>query len=326
MDASSSAKHQLFPVRDMDLLHHYTACTYQYMTDLPQHYAVWQVVVPRLAFQHPFLLHGLLAASALHRHHTAEPAQKPNLMNLARYHQQHALTRYIPLLQSIDDENCHALFAFSVLLGVLCYSLLHEDEENEQPLAVRFMDVFDSLGGAVVVARVATQCLRDGPLGPIMHPLTPVIRDFSVLHPGMAAALERLLECADQVYRDASSKAGLDATQRRNAYHNGIYAISTVLSPTNYQNRKLTTVVSWSIIAGPDYLALLRQRDALAVVILGHYGVALHQLLNPLWILEGLGKRLTDSVIGEVDECWHDVLAYAKAQVDQPVTPAQPKT
>ncbi|KAF7193727.1 Sterol uptake control protein 2 [Pseudocercospora fuligena] len=310
----------------MDLLHHYTAYTYKYMTDVPQNYPVWQVIVPGLAFKYPFLLHGLLAASALHRHYTAEPSQKPNLMNLARYHQQHALTLYIPLIQSIDEENCHALFAFSVLLGVLCYSMLHEDEENEQPLAVRFMEVFDSLGGAVVVAVVATQWLRDGPLGPIMEPLTPLNRDFSILEPGMATALEKLLECADKIYCDGSSKAGLDAQQRLQAYHNSIYGISTVLAPNNYENRKLSVVVSWSIIAGTDYISLLRQRDALAVVILGHYGVALHQLHNTVWVLEGLGKRLTDSVIGEVDECWHDVLTYAKAQVDQPVTPAQPKT
>lgn len=310
----------------MDLLHHYTAFTYKYMTDLESNHEVWQVTVPSLAFQYPFLLHGLLAATALHRHYTAEPSQKQALMNLARYHQQHALTLYIPSIQAIDEDNCHALFAFSILLGVLCYSMLHEDEENEQPLAVRFLEAFDSLNGVVAVAIRTLPWLRDGPLDPILADLAPINRDFDVLDPGMKEALEALMECAKRTCKEeVKAKPSMSPEQRLQAYQDGIFGISTVLAPSNHADRKLSVVVSWSIFAGTDYLSLLRQRDPMAVVILGYYGATLHHFHGTLWLLEGLGTRLTDSVLDEVDKSWHPLLAYAKMRVDQPVTPAQPK-
>ncbi|USW51745.1 Putative zn(2)-C6 fungal-type DNA-binding domain, fungal transcription factor [Septoria linicola] len=330
----SDTQDRVFPLRDMELLHHYTSVVYATMTDNPDHDEIWRDTVPRMAFTYPFLLHGLLAVAALHRRHEADDTQKEILMDLARYHQQHALNLYIPLLQSIDEQNCHALFAFAILISIICFGMLTDEADDAPSLVARFVDVFDALSGTAVVAIEAMKWLQQGPLGPILGGLEPAVTDLTKTEPGMRTALEMLLERAEQECNQGShAKAGIDAEARRQAYRDSIYALATIIAPAVYRNRPLSVVVSWPIMTGNAYIALLRHRDPLAIVILAHYGVALHKIDNLIWALEkkierleeqleGLGRCLTETVAGEVDEEWLPYLTWARARVAEAPTPA----
>ena len=314
---------RVFPLRDMELLHYYTATVYATISDQKDQYFVWQQVLPQLSFSYPFLLHGLLALSALHRRYKEDPGHRESLMNLARYHQQHALKLYIPLLQCIDEQNCHALFAFSCIIAVICFGILSDDAEDAAPLVARMVDTFDALCGAAVVAVQAYHWLLTGPMLPIMDKLEPPRADLEGTEPGMKAAFEALLDRAEQVCSEGGhTKAGLNAEARRETYRRSIYALATIITPAVYKNRPLSVVISWPIMAEASYVALLRHRDPLAVVILGHYGVALHKVDNVLWVLEGLGFHLTETVAREVGEEWAPHLTWARARVAEAPTPA----
>lgn len=307
----------------MELLHHYTSTVYATISDQREHAFIWQITVPSLAFQYPFLLHGLLALATLHRRQKAVADCREPLMNLARYHQQHALKLYIPLLQSINDQNCHALFAFSVIIAIICFGMLSDDAHDAPPLVARVVDAFDALTGAAVVAVEALPWLEAGPMAAVLDKLEPPRTDLEGIDPSMRVALEGLLECVDRVCEDGGhSKAGLDREARRETYRRSIYAIATIISPEVYRNRPLSVVVSWPIMAQPSYTALLRHRDPLAVVILGHYGVALHKIDKVLWALEGLGQRLTEKVASEVGDEWNSYLTWARKRVAEAATPA----
>lgn len=278
-----------------------------------------QVYVPKMAFSYRFLLHGLLAVTALDRRHHATDSDKESLMQLARYHQQHALTLYIPLLQDINEENCHALFAFSLILGGSCYGMLQGDlDENPPNIVRRFLDIFDALMGATAVAIEAQQWLHEGELSIIMSGLVPEIRHFWHLNEGARSALQGLMSCIDGACK--ALNAGEEEC-KRNAYLDSIYGLATIMAPAP-KNRQLSIVVSWPVMAKAGYINLLRQRDPLALAILGHYGVALHLygLYDRLWMLEGLGKRLTLAVYYQADAEWRLYLEWAKERIEQPVT------
>lgn len=306
----------------MELLHYYTATVYATITDQKDQHFVWQHTVPQLSFSYPFLLHGILALATLHRRYEEDASHREALMNLARYHQQHALKLYIPLLQSIDEHNCHALFAFSCIIAVICFGILSDDAEDAAPLIARIVDTFDALTGAAVVAVEAYHWLLTGPMLPVMDELEPPRTDLEGTEPGMRAALEGLLDRAQHVCNEGGHvKAGLDAEARRETYRRSIYTLATIIIPAVYKNRPLSVVISWPIMAEASYVALLRHRDPLAVVILGHYGVALHKVDNVLWVLEGLGSHLTETVASEVGEEWAPYLAWARARVAEAQTP-----
>ena len=103
----------LSDVLGLRLMHHYIASTCFHMSDNPQHLESWQHSVPQIAFEHPFLLPGILAVAALHLHRDSVQRPLTKLLDVARYHQQQALAMFIPLLSSITQDNCHALFAFT---------------------------------------------------------------------------------------------------------------------------------------------------------------------------------------------------------------------
>lgn len=322
-NSSTDVQDQIFPMRDMELLHFFTVYSYTTMTDNPDNYHIWQFTVPQMAFSFPFLLHGLLAVSALHRLHQSDEDKRPGLMTLARYHQQHALRLYIPLLQAIDQENCHALFAFSVVITVICYGMLHDNSDATEPLIPRFVDVFDALSGAAVVATEALDWLPQGPLGQIMDPLEPTNRDFEVLEPGMRDSLYSVLKVAERICEAGpDDKVVVDPETRRQAYTNAIYGLATVYSPGVYKHRVLGVVISWSLMAGTGYVALLRQRDPLAVVLLALYGVVLHRADSERrWIWQGLGRRLTKAASLELDSSWMPYIEWAQSRVADVPTP-----
>lgn len=260
-------------------------------------------------------------------------------MNLARYHQQHALTLYIPRLRSINPENCHALFAFSMLLGMLCFGMLDDDGPGSRTLVSRFLGCFDALMGATAVAYEAAHWLRQGIFRPIMEEIWPEVHDFAHLKEGAREALESLLaqvdstcecelmsECSTpvrQLGQPLAERAEHDIagkiTSRRQAYLAGIYGLATVMYPTP-RNRQASIVVAWPVLAGATYVSLLKRRDPLALVILGHYGVALH-LYGRLWMIEGLGKRLTEAIAEELDATWQPLLAWPLRRVSEVITP-----
>lgn len=279
-----------------------------------------------MAFSQKYLLHGILALTAMHRCHGADEALLPNLISLARYHQQHALALYIPLLRRIDSENCHALFAFSIVLTLLSFGILKSDNHTPQSLITGFSEVCDSMLGAAAVGMQAEDWLRAGPLGPTMTPLAQPKVDLSDVDTSVGNVLEPLLQCAESVCEDARTHLNAeDVSSRRAAYQTAILSLATSMhwDPRDEPETRIQTVTSWpAMTMHSSYLKLLKERDPLALVILGNYGAAL-QMTGSLWILEGLGQRLTEAVVAEVDPGWHPLLAWARSATTAPHTPAE---
>lgn len=280
-----------------------------------------------MAFHHKYLLHGLLALTAMHRCHNADESQIPNLVALARYHQQHALTLYIPLLQQIDPENCHALFAFSIVLTLLSFGILKTDEHTPQSLIHGFTDVCDSMFGAAAVAIQAEEWLRMGPLGPTITPLAQPKADLSDADESVRNVLEPLLQCAQSVCEDARShQSHEEVAARHAAYMTSIMALAISLNSEEQKEpeTRIAECTSWpAMTMSTCYLRLLKERDQLALVILGNYGAAL-QMSGGLWIVEGLGQRLTEAVVAETDPGWHPLLAWARSTTSGTHTPVDP--
>lgn len=308
-------------------MHYYTISTHQILSRLPEHYWIWQVQVPRMAFSHKYLLHGLLALTAMHRCHSADETQIANLIALARYHQQHALSLYIPLLQRIDPDNCHALFAFSIVLTLLSFGILKSDDHNSQTLLHGFTDVCDSMFGAAAVAIQAEEWLRIGPLGPTIAPLAQPKADLSDMDASARSILEPLLQCAQSVCEDARAHISPeDVASRHTAYMTSIMAMATIMHTDTSRDEadgRIATVTSWpAMMMSTSYVKLLKERDPLALVILGNYGAVL-QTAGDIWIIEGLGQRLTDAVVAEVEPGWHPLLAWARSTTSGTHTPVE---
>ncbi|PGH19549.1 hypothetical protein AJ80_03885 [Polytolypa hystricis UAMH7299] len=133
------------PLTDLELLLNWMTSTSQSLAHMNEHTELWTSIVPREGLSHPFIMHGILAISALHIAYTKtqEALLSPPSSSLssaaaittasvrhytaiAAQHQSHALSLFRPLLSqpanNINRDNCDALFVFSCLLSVLAFA------------------------------------------------------------------------------------------------------------------------------------------------------------------------------------------------------------
>lgn len=286
-------------ILSLRLMHHYTESTCFEMSDNPDHLKVWQHNIPEIAFQHRFVLHGILALSALHLRRGKDLEEATELLHVAHSHQAQALAEFIPLLSSLTDDNCHALFAFTFVVAAVSYALIGRvgDSSAEPAFIDDLLATFDLLKGAMTVAVSAKDMLRSGTLASLMddgHPLLD--RNQSAADSQLPNDLQRLLDHieASEAFQTSSSL---------HCHKHTIMKLTVLSSPTTEGTPRLAAVLGWPVLVQADFLKLLRGRDSAAMTVLAFYGAILHQL-DHVWYLQGLGASIVTSVVASVQAEW----------------------
>jgi hypothetical protein len=119
---------------DLELLHNFTTSTFSSLSTDPVLKTLWRINVPQLGLAYEFVMHGILAFSALHLAHyssmpTSSFGRKAHYIALAASHHQEGLRMTTALLPHVNTENCSALYIFTALSSLfaiansrLCYS------------------------------------------------------------------------------------------------------------------------------------------------------------------------------------------------------------
>lgn len=137
---------------DLELLVHWKDTTYQTFCQKPRATPVWQSSVPQEALTEPFLIHGILALSAVHLARTKSGYPKSLLyIGTAVSHQNHALATFRPSLDSINPSNSKAMIAFASSITVSAFGFPRAcASDSTAPLAA-----IDDLHQAIAFARGA---------------------------------------------------------------------------------------------------------------------------------------------------------------------------
>lgn len=117
----------------MRLLHHWTTAGYTALhPELAFGNDPWQNAIVELGFEHPFLLHGILALSAIHKASFFLPAERQGLLLQADVHISQALEVMRRHLQSPSDETAIPMFVLSSVL--LTYNFGSVQERPDDPI------------------------------------------------------------------------------------------------------------------------------------------------------------------------------------------------
>ncbi|GJC87701.1 sterol regulatory element-binding protein ECM22 [Colletotrichum liriopes] len=113
----------------MELMHHYTTSTAHTLALRADMQDVWRTVVPQMGYEHPFVLHGILAVSAIHKAHLL-PSQREKYLDIAAYHQTRGLEGFRTALFYIRDTNWKPSFCFSsTIVLYVCALAAHGSRE-----------------------------------------------------------------------------------------------------------------------------------------------------------------------------------------------------
>lgn len=268
---------------------------------------VWRDYVPELAYEHNYLLHGLLGLSALHL-----ALSKPTLQHehtvLAMHHHNIGIAVFRTLITDITADNINALFAFSCILVLHSFGIYRSIKSQLDPIA-KIHEVLTLLRGTGVIVKSAMHLLKQGPM---RAALMPMLNDPTRELPfEIEGVLTELLQRIDTTI--ATTVNGDEYTAAISALrHNFLLAIE-------HPDVNLTMVL-FPVFVSPEFLPLVCIGEPLALAILANYAVILHWLRGHVW-LEGWGRQVVGAVHQVLPLDWHQCVAWAVSEVGSARSP-----
>lgn len=268
---------------------------------------MWQHVVPQMAFSHgaSYLLHGLLAISALHLSRLA-PERKDSLITSASTHHAVALPMFRSALSSISSQNCHACCAFAALLTVYKWASVDDTgvlffadttDQNE----VHTAEWIQLLRGAGNIIRFYYQEITAGPLKPIgqWDDASGISAEANPEDSARFTTLEQLWDSAPVLF----SAVDIDTLREALRWLKINY---TMISRPNDMADAASAALSWPVQVPDHFLQMVNRRQPEALILLAHYCLLLNKV-EDFWWIRGMSRRLLQKIhhmLGKQWESW----------------------
>ncbi|KAF2754923.1 hypothetical protein EJ05DRAFT_540960 [Pseudovirgaria hyperparasitica] len=257
---------------------------------------VFQVALPQLAFSHEYLMHGILALSALHLAYRC-PGRRNEYTLMATYHEQIALGEFRAALSQVTQDNCHALLALGALLAIMPFAST-ASQRSLIPIIPSMDEIaqsFHLIQGIknILQSPSAIGIVQNGPLGPLLRCGSPVAP--GTLGGAFAESLDKLEHLNNGGIVCKSMPADHIACKGAIAGLRQTYALIRAEDVV-----REFAVWTWPSLVPARFLDLIRQRHPMALVILAHFGVLSNLFVNS-WFLRGWGACVLQGVVGELD-------------------------
>ncbi|ORY17171.1 hypothetical protein BCR34DRAFT_62686 [Clohesyomyces aquaticus] len=293
-------------VRDLELMHHWTTEAHLSLSGRQDIQLMYQVVAPKCAITHQFLMHELLAYSALHMAYS-RPDQRKAYYALGSHHQDLAIRCMRQVIPNMSEQNAPAMFITSSLLPltVLAINSLDVSRTNLQSSPIdELLDVFALVQGMHSIIGSTRDVVRNSPIGIIMtdHPMgTPVV-------PLIDEAYHRITDL-----RTLIESRFPEEDDVRTECLNAIAAFrehTQQIGAPNIDNRELRMLFLWPCKLSSNYLNMLRQKEPVAIAIMAYYATILSAAESKNWFLNGWAERIIATVEAIVEPNWKQVMQW----------------
>lgn len=277
---------------DLELLHNFTTSTFSTLSFDPLLRNLWRLNVPQIGFNYGFVMRGILAVSALHLAYY-QPAKRDFYLAVGMTQHQTALAVGISMVSNVTQENCSAIYIFSILTF---YFTLASPRKPGNILLLGDSGLADwlyLLRGTAVIIESNIEFLIAGSLGPMfafgrrritMRDSVPGLNEVQELRQFIRNS------CADpeklEIY--LSSVDELDKSLAL-LYHGGLQSVETA------------HIFTWAMRMSEEYLMLLRDgvQEALAIFA---FSCVLLKYLDCHWWMDGWSTHLISRTYNLLDE------------------------
>jgi hypothetical protein len=296
-------------LRELELMHHYTAYTSLTTADFATFNHIWQNVIPAEALSHPFLMYGILALAALHISHD-RPQVKYLYTPVALQHYNVAIASFRSALKKVDADNCTALFNFSTILIVLSFAFAQPPSPAQNQSSVEeLIQIFTLLQGVRVVLQSAMPWVSKGPLSPLLQRAavqnSDAARNSIHIPQDFDEALIRLEGYNERTYEIADS---------HEMYNQAIQSLKACVKKIEANPGDRAAAINWLVFLESSYISSLKDNQPLALVTLAHYGIVLNGLRDS-WFVRGLSIRVIEVVHLSLSEKWRPLVHWPMEQV-----------
>ena len=297
-EKQSTTKESILNLDNIDLVIHWFTKTV-HTVNSPTNLAAKEICQTHIldqARKHHFLLHGLLALSALQladSHSDPEPYTK-----IATTHHTQGLKLYYAILSNINRENYSASIAFASITIMYTFGISRPGGTETS-----LIELVDHLSQIFLLA----------------HGWQSVVDAADGLDHGTGAPI---FPTADNHVGDLSTDTEV-AFARLNDMNHGrdmaVYtlAISTLKSVFHglEEDRENPHIaLQWAHTLPKEFVGLLHRRQNIALAIVGYYCIVLDALTG-IWWLSGWGKDLFGVILANVDLPYQDLLEWPRQMI-----------
>ncbi|GAM35067.1 C6 transcription factor [Talaromyces pinophilus] len=292
-------------LRDLELMHHYCLEGYKSISQDDAFAQPFQKEVPKIALSHPFLMHGVLALSAVHLAYLNKNGDRVNEYDeLAAGHQTLALALFRKELDNITPSNSAALFVFSSIATVLAFASPQITGMHSLSPIDEMLQISTLCRGIAEILQTSRGWLENSSDSWVTDMLSSK-RRLSEMQP-LPADIEAKLAPVYKLNADLT-RTGLDI-QEAVACEEAISELSRSFQQLNSGYHDLT-VFRWPIVIRPVLFSLMRDRRPMALVVLGHFCILLHKVSDRWWV-ESWPRLLLQSIHDQLDVSWREHIRW----------------
>ncbi|KAB8256320.1 hypothetical protein BDV32DRAFT_97268 [Aspergillus pseudonomiae] len=295
--------------RELELMHKFSTDTYRSLCNKESDHYVWQVVMPRKALEHDFLMSGILAVASLHTASALEPPQALSYLDTALEYHNQGLAPFRHAIASLTPLNCDAVFAHSVITIMICIYLprLPGSRGESSSMIENLIFVFELLKGVAKIFSITRSWLennlfvsKNGFFGKSDAPLDA----------GAEAALTRLADLNDTLLSSIEPDQHSIIKDAISHLHRSFARYA--------HEQDAASVLSWLACVDKEFVHVVCRRQPLALLVLMHWGVLLAKLDGKTWWARNSGSALVSEILVALqagDARWEEAVLWPKQKL-----------
>ncbi|KAK1992205.1 hypothetical protein LX36DRAFT_588905, partial [Colletotrichum falcatum] len=242
-----------------------------------------------------FLLHGILAVSAIHVAH-CYPEKRVEYSTISARHQSIALSKFSPVLTDMGEKQADAY-----VLHAICIFLLNTYSISNPSGPITPKDVAQSfilLQGiqSIIALPFVHRYISNGPLARWLYQggVEPAITgDY-------AAKIDALLNLTRNM-------APSDDTA---TCQSALESLKITFAGVSTPQHRSGLVWRWAVSLPQPFLELISQNHPMALVILMYYAALVHALERNMWYIVDWGKNVASTLEKAIQEPWKEWIQW----------------
>ncbi|TEA21058.1 Sterol uptake control protein 2 [Colletotrichum sidae] len=299
-------------LQSLRLMHHYStsACI-----DLPQDACteeLWQTAIPEMACSHKFLMHGLLALSALHYAHS-HPRERRRWDLVSVHHQNLALRFFATRLADIDKSNCEAYFFLASLIFIVSvYPVAHADLIRDRPVGLG--DVAQScrflhgVKGILDFQPIDEWRQRGGPLDVLLRQpcISPAVRGAA-----SASAFQKRLDVVTALAREVPATFN-EVINEQTVCVLALESLRRSHQVVKSEGAHVGGVWGWCVTLPALFIEMIDNAHPTALVILAHFAALSRMTERGDWACAGWSRGVMLMIDEEIEAEWRAWIEWPK--------------
>lgn len=298
-------------LHDLEIFNHYAAYTSASLSDRDSVRLTWRVAVMKEAIPHDFLMHALLSFASAHLVQLCL-AQREAYGQKAITHRNMALRSCIPYLRNITPTNCHALFAFSSIISVSTFAFPDITSTSSICPIENLLTFLVLIRGVQIVLQGGLDWIKSGSLNPLLQ-------EGRVNWREQVASLPETFHAPFERLRALNENATADSGLRK-VFAEAIQDLENSYGAHCLIAGDRSLVFIWCAIVPDAYVAEVRKKQPMALVILAHFAVLLNSV-SAKWWAGDRGRRLAEAIHAKLDEQWKPAVQWPMDAVQVPSRP-----